>query len=216
VDSARAGENAKIRLDSSSAVLVENKTSKSNKEDKGMSLKKMNLDGVEYEAEAAVIAHATKETQRADEAEKIVTTLKADNSTLEAERDTLKAKLDQIEKELETVKNESVSQEKIDSAVQAKIKLLSSAEKAGVEVKADMKDEDIQKAVIVSVMPSANLDGKDPVYISARFDSAIEMLEERTKNNTDQLKVLHSDSRGEKREDSETEARKRYLDSFKK
>jgi hypothetical protein len=37
-----------------------------------------------------------------------------------------------------------------------------------------MAEVDIQKAVIMKVFPKAVLDGKDAVYIDARFDSAIE------------------------------------------
>ena len=56
------------------------------------------------------------------------------------------------------------------------MELLHNAEKAGVEVKSDMKDMDIKKAVILSQFPKANFDGKDDVYIQARYDATIEMI----------------------------------------
>jgi hypothetical protein len=48
-----------------------------------------------------------------------------------------------------------------------------------VEVKDDMADMDIKKAVITAVFPRADLKDKDDAYVFARFDSALEMLENR-------------------------------------
>jgi len=181
VETARAGDAARIRLDSADAVLVNNI-----QEDTGMSLKKITLDSVEYEAEAPVIAALSTATRRADEAEKVLKdkedSFKKDTSVLEAERDSLKEKLDSKEKELEAAKAETMDQAKIDAAVNAKLELIRTAEKAGIEVKADAKDEDLKKEVIMKVFPNAVLDGKDAVYVQARFDAAVEDLEVSTSN----------------------------------
>jgi hypothetical protein len=58
--------------------------------------------------------------------------------------------------------------------------LLDAAARSNVEVKKDMKDIDVKKAVIMSVFPTAKLDGMDEVYIAARFDAAVEDLDARS------------------------------------
>lgn len=204
VDSARAGDNAKIELrqDSEDAVLEDIVT----KTDGGETmLKKINLDGIEYEAEESVIKALNAERARADKAEKDaceekktmdkkVSDLEDKNkelekriSALEAEKDTAKEKADNAEKELEALKKTSMDSKKIDEMVNAKIDLLHNAEKAGVEVKADMADADIKKAVINKVFPNAKFDGKDDVYIQARYDATVEILAERADNKNKQF-----------------------------
>lgn len=193
VDSARAGDNAKIELraDSEDAVLEYMVT----KSDGGTKmLKKINLDGIDYEAEETVIKALHAQMERADKAEKdacgtkkeldkaISDAKKAKEelekklSEVEAEKDTAKEKADGLEKDLEELKKTSMDSKKIDEMVNAKIDLLHNAEKAKVEVKEDMSDMDIKKAIILSKFQNANLDGKDDVYIQARYDATIEML----------------------------------------
>lgn len=201
VDSARAGDNARIELraDSEDAVLEDIVLHKNKKNDGGNDmLKKVNLDGIDYEAEETVIKALNSEKARADKAEKAekdaceekkamdkkVSDLEDKNkelekriSALEAERDTAKEKADSAEKALEEAKKTALDSKAIDAAVNAKMELLRNAEKAKVEVKADMSDMDIKKAVIISAFPNAKFDGKDDVYIQARYDATVEMLE---------------------------------------
>lgn len=196
VDSARAGDNAKIelRVDSEDAVLEDMVT----KSDGGTRmLKKINLDGIDYEAEESVIKALNAEKARADKAEKErddacgekktmdkkvadmekkVTEFEKRISELEAERDSAKEKKDAAEAELEKVKADSADPKRLDEAVKAKIELLRNADKAKVEVKEDMSDVDIKKAIITSQFPKANFDGKDEIYIQARYDAAVEMI----------------------------------------
>lgn len=204
VGSARAGDNAKIELrqDSEDAILEDIVI----KTDGGKSmLKKINLDGIEYEAEESVIKALNKEKARADQAEndacetkktmdkkvadmeKKVTEFEKRISELEAERDTAKDKADGLEKENEELKKTSMDSKKLDEAVKAKMELLHNAEKANVEVKDDMSDADIKKAIIVSAFPKANFDGKDDVYIQARYDATIEILCEKNDGKTRQV-----------------------------
>ena len=205
VDSARAGDNAKIelRVDSEDAVLEDMVI----KLDGGtkMELKKINLDGIEYQAEESVIKALNAEKTRADKAEKDACEekktmdkkvadledkekeLEKRISELEAERDTAKEKADNAEKELEKVKADSADPKHLDEAVKAKMELLHNAEKAKVEVKEDMSDLDIKKAIITSQFPKANFDGKDEVYIQARYDSAVEMISEKNDSTTRQF-----------------------------
>ena len=198
VDEARAGDNAKIELraDSEDAVLEDMVFYK--KTDGGTQmLKKINLDGIEYEAEAEVIKALQRADEKAKKAEedaceqkKVMDKKVADLedkekelekriSELEAERDAANEKKDAAEAELEKAKADSADPKRLDEAVKAKMELLHNAEKANVEVKADMSDMDIKKAIINSAFPNAKFDGKDDVYIQARYDATVEMLEER-------------------------------------
>lgn len=229
VDSARAGDNAKIELraDSEDAVLEDILITKT---DGGNAmLKKLNLDGIEYEAEESVIKAYNAEKTRADKAEndacetkksmdkavadmeKKVTEFEKRISELEAERDTAKDKADSAEKELEELKKTSMDSNKLDEAVNARLELLHNAEKAGVEVKKDMSESDIKKAVIASKFPSANFDGKDEVYVQARYDATIELLAE--KNDASNRQVT-SDLPPEAHAD-ENDARERMIQRLK-
>lgn len=173
----RAGDGNAIRMDAAGTPtlpdLNKHEANKNN-EDK---MDKIHLDGADYQAEPQVIAAYHKAVDRADGLEKELNkvredaksaedALKAEKSTVEAERDSLKECLDAIEKDMPG---------KIESAVQNRLELVGKATAAGVEVKADMADADIKKAVISKVFPSANLDGKDDAYINARFDCACEI-----------------------------------------
>jgi len=204
VDSARAGDNAKIELraDSEDAVLEDMII----KTDGGKSmLKKINLDGIEYEAEAEVIKALKKADEKAKQLEEDACETKKSMdkkvadledkekelekriSELEAERDSAKEKADSLEKDLEKAKADSADPKRLDEAVKAKMELLQNAKKANVEVKNDMSDMDIKKAIITSQFPKANFDGKDDVYIQARYDSAIEMIVEKNDSTTRQF-----------------------------
>lgn len=230
VDSARAGDNAKIELrsDSEDAVLEDIMVTKIDGGTK-MELKKINLDGIEYQAEAEVIkalnaAKAEVETVKNDacgekktmdkkvaDMEKKVTEFEKRISELEAERDSAKEKKDAAEAELEKVKADAADPTRLDAAVKAKIELLQNAEKAKIEVKEDMSDMDIKKAIITSQFPKANFDGKDDVYIQARYDSAVEMMVEK---NDAAIRQATSDTPPENRAD-ENDAREKMIQRMK-
>lgn len=230
VDSARAGDNAKIELraDSEDAVLEDIMVTKIDGGTK-MGMKKVNLDGIEYEAEEGVIKALKAEKARADAAEndacetkksldkkvadfeKKVTEFEKRISELEAERDSAKEKKDAAEAELEKVKADAADPAHLDAAVKAKIELLHNAEKAKVEVKEDMSDMDIKKAIITSQFPKANFDGKDDVYIQARYDSAVEMMVEK---NDSAARQFTSDLPPQNRAD-ENDAREKMIQRMK-
>ena len=109
-------------------------------------------------------------------------------------------------------KAEALDSTKLDEAVNARIELYKNAEKAGVEVKNDMKDADIKKAVIAKVFPKANLDGKDSAYIDARYDATVEMLAERADSNSRQVLADTPNNHA----DSVDDARQRMIDKMKK
>jgi len=183
VDRARAGDAARIRMDGADdAVQIYTGASpKTNPEDQTMGMKKIKLDGVEYEGEERLVVAYQEQKNRADKAETDLTQLKTDHSkavsTLEGERDAMKDRADKAEKELKEAKDAAADPKKIKEAVNAKLMLIDAAGRAGVEVKEDMADIDIKKAVIAAVYPNVKLDGKDEVYIAARFDAAVEDLD---------------------------------------
>ena len=215
VDAGRAGDNAKIelRVDSADAVLEDKLVTK----DGGTKmLKKINLDGIDYEAEESVIKALNTEKKRADDAVAELSKFKEDSakelSVMTAERDTQKERADKAEEDLAKAKAEALDSTKLDEAVNARIELYKNAEKAGVEVKNDMKDADIKKAVIAKVFPKANLDGKDSAYIDARYDATIEMLAERADSNSRQVLADTPNNHA----DSVDDARQRMIDKMKK
>ena len=215
VDAGRAGDNAKIelRVDSADAVLEDKLVTK----DGGTKmLKKINLDGIDYEAEESVIKALNTEKKRADDAVAELSKFKEDSakelSVMTAERDTQKERADKAEEDLAKAKAEALDSTKLDEAVNARIELYKNAEKAGVEVKNDMKDADIKKAVIAKVFPKANLAGKDSAYIDARYDATVEMLAERADSNSRQVLADTPNNHA----DSVDDARQRMIDKMKK
>jgi len=184
VDRARAGDAARIRMDSADAVQIleqSGSSPKTNPEVGKMAMKKINLDGVEYEGEERLVVGYQEHKSRADKAEAELKQLKADQgkaiSTLEGERDAFKDRADKAEKELKEAKDAAADPKKINEAVNARMKLLDAAARANVEVKADQTDIDIKKAVIATIYPNVKFDGKDEVYINARFDAVVEDLD---------------------------------------
>ena len=175
VDAARAGDEAKIRLDSADATLGFQVMGKKLNKEEPM-LKKVNLDGVDYEAEAKVIETLTQTKTRADAADAKVTELTTQVSSLSAERDTHKDRADALAKEVETLKADSVDEAKLDSLVASKLALRETAKSLGVEKVDGVSDLDLKKAVIMKVTPNAKLDGKDATYIQSRFDASLEIV----------------------------------------
>jgi hypothetical protein len=197
VDGARAGDAARIRFDDSSihlesgdAFLVNIPSGETrgdqaqNQED--MTMKYRFDNGMEYDApEGFVQAYVSMKekadtaTARADAAEKAVGDNKTNLSKLEAERDTAKARADKAEKDLKEAQNALDDPKRLDAAIEEKLALHDAAKKSGVEIKNDMSDLDIKKAVILSAFPEAKFDGKDETYITARFDATVELLKSR-------------------------------------
>lgn len=181
-------------------------------------LKKINLDGIDYEAEETVVKALHSEKKRADDAVVELSKFKEDSAkeltVMTAERDTQKERADKAEEDLAKAKAEALDSTKLDEAVNARIELYKNAEKAGIEVKNDMKDADIKKAVISKVFPKANLDGKDSAYIDARYDATVEMLE----NTADahNRKVIAGAGNPESHADSADEARNKMIENMKK
>ena len=162
-------------IEEKAAVAVENKDTK--KEDRmAENMKTIQLDSVDYQAEEAVISAYKSEKARADSLVDELATKQKSISTLEAERDSAKERADALEAKVAELEKAKLDEAEINKRVEARIALLALADKAKAEVKADMSDLEIKKAIIMAVYPKTNLDGKDEVYISARVDCASEDL----------------------------------------
>lgn len=220
VPNGRAG-TAIIKMDAMDAMLVDEVVpetihdKKDSKEEKPMAdLKKIKLDGVEYEAEAPVIATLSKAEEKADSLQKSLETLNSDKEKVEAERDALKAKTDALEAELVEAKKVKMDEDAIKAAVTRRVKILDAAREAEVEVKEDMDEGAVLKAVIGKVFPSINLDGKSAEYVQASFDLALAEMEKKADAATRSVntETVHSDAN-----ESELEkARKAYVERLAK
>ena len=184
---ARAGDGNAIRMDGFGELEKLPENYKPTNEEK-MNLKTIHLDGADFQAEPQVIAALDKAQKRADEAEKELSQLRTDSkaaaekaaaekAAVEAERDTFKERLDAMEKEMPS---------KIDAAVKSRLDIVSKATAAGVEVRDDMAESDIKKAVVKKYYPNANLDGQEKAYINARFDCACEQAAKEAENKSRQ------------------------------
>lgn len=195
VPAGRAGDDARIRMDSAGIPELP-KDFKPTTDEEKMSFKTIHLDGADFQAEPQVIAALDKSQKRCDEltteleqtrkdnADK-VSSLESKLSTTEAERDTYKERLDAMDQEMPG---------KISAAVKARLDLVGKAQKAGVEVREDMADADIKRAVILKKFPSAQLDGKDESYLSARFDCACEAIDQDAETQSRQDAAEHQDA----------------------
>ena len=181
VPAARAGNEAKLtldaanlRLDADDAVyFVEDKEpNKRNKpKETNMNLVKMTLDnGIQYDAAPEVkVAHDALVVNS--------TKLDKDLTAKTSEFDKLQAKHDELDEKVKKFEKTDNSEE-INTAVKARISLVSAALKHLDEKEADKledkTDAEIKELVIKKYSPDVNLDKKSEDYITARFDSALE------------------------------------------
>ena len=174
VEKGRAGDAARMRMDSDTncSVQIIEEDSMAEKV-----LRTINLDNVEYQAEDAVIEAYKKSKEHADSLQVKVDSLTAEKSAIEAEKDTFKEKVDSLTKEVSDLKAKAVDSAEIDNRVKARLALLAIAAKAKVENVDGLDEKGIKVAVIKAVNPKANLDGRDDVYIQARYDLAVEALD---------------------------------------
>jgi hypothetical protein len=215
IQKGRAGDEARLNLDSFDGYTAleqkEEKTNpKENKKDENNKnfnkeetmLKKITIDGVEHEAEAEVIRSLNQAQTKADDLQTKLDESNKSNQEIQAKLDSKNDEVEQLKKDKEELEKKDHSDE-IEKAVEAKLQLKSTAEKADIEIKEDMSDSDIKKAVILSVYPNAaeKLDNADESYIDVRFDCACEVIAEQgkvdKKNKNDALDVPKGDGTDE-------------------
>ena len=242
IQAGRAGDAAKLKLDESdisrykdlenNTVGIANINTADSKDAIGGEeenvMVKITIDGLTYEVadenaakviQAKLDALDTAMKERDDAKEALV--------KAEANADSATDEVVKLKKDMADLKKVDHS-DAIQKGVSERMELIGAATKAGVELKGDETATDIQKSVILAVYPTAKekLDEKadDAGYISARFDSAMDALENVNKNNTLQgdsvletstLKQDDKENRTEEKQDA-TSARKRMIANMQK
>ncbi len=189
VDSARAGEDAKLRLDSLDAI--------QSSETKRDAMKKIRLDqlaekagikrkydAAEYEVDAYVSLMIEDLMIRFDEsdaarkaAEGKVDGLTTDLVTANRRADSLQGKLDTAT-EGETEDEKKASKDKMDAAVKERVRIITAATPhvdEATRLKFDgMSDREIMATTAKILAPKFDDTGKSDDYVLSRFDSLIE------------------------------------------
>jgi FtsZ-binding cell division protein ZapB len=145
-----------------------------------MSLKKVNIDGVDREAEAEVIVAYTKSQTDNKELNDTNGKLKTDIEELQGKHDALETENKQLKDDQE--KAEKEFPKKVDEAVKSKLSLISNATKFGIDTLKDdgeiLSDSEIKLAVINKAFPTSDgqFKDKEDAYIQASYDRAVEYL----------------------------------------
>jgi uncharacterized protein len=213
VQKARAGSVAKIRLDGAETPIDIEDTKENLVENEN--LKTINLDSVDYQAEAKVIEVLQAHKAKAEEIQVKLDTAITEKAKVDAEKDAIKERLDSITAELEALKANHVDADKVKALIQARVELEAFAVKAGVEVKNDMDDVAIKKAVVQKLAPTVDavkLDSAD--YLNVRFEIVKEDFAEIVKKAGDaqarSVNAVKNDS-ADNKEKTYEEKRKDYV-----
>lgn len=176
VTSARAGPNARLKLDSKDAEQID--LPAQNNGGRTMAIIKMKIDGYEHDLDdRAALAIEKERKAHADALTKAETAAAAATAAIEKE----KARADAaIESEKKTKKDlaDATDPAKIKARVDARVVLIGAARAlAGNKLKLDGLDEAaVHKAVVAELFPDLKLDDKSAAYIEGRFDHAVEEL----------------------------------------
>lgn len=211
VNKARAGDIAKIKLDSQDAIEYDSDVIE---EVKPMAKRKIKIDAQDFELEETV----------ADSYEKLKDDLKNledEKRRVEEEIGMIRKKLEEAEGERDSYKEEVDSMKKNDSsqsiqeAVKERLSLFRKAERIlgakSVEKMDSASDVEIMKSVIMHRQKSAKLDGKADTYIKARFDSLMDMESEQV--NVSNVTESKTEAKGDSKEPlSEADARKAMIE----
>lgn len=206
VDKARAGAIASLNMDSDDAFL---EIDTINQTKKGRNMKTINLDGIEYEAAPEVVNAYNKTKKAFDKSESKIVELQRAIDEATAERDSLKEKIEKIENVDHT--------DEIEKRVAERVKLVDLCrehidEEDNIE---KMTDRELMEKVI-SKVSSVNLDDKSDDYVSARFDSAVEALREKIKEqNAEKFKYANNNDGEDQKPNSVADAVKRYQERLK-
>ncbi len=156
-------------------------------EEKTMSLVKVTVSGLSYDAAPEVANHVKDLQTRAD-------AVTAERDTAAARADAAEAKVKELEAGAEKVRQDARNE------ALARVKLESTLAGAKVEFKADATDTELQAAFIKSVRgDSLDLTGKSEAYIQAAFDLAVadkaEKVQKRDDAVSNQRKALNQDAK---------------------
>ncbi len=162
VDTARAGESARVRMDSADVAVMVSPSKEQRK------METIRIDGIEYEVSAQVAQAYAKATAAREQALK----------TAQAERDTAQARADAAEEKAAkaTARADAAEKpERVAQLVDARAQLITEARKhLGADERFDAVESDraIKVRVLAKLKPALKLDGKSDEYVTARFDAA--------------------------------------------
>ena len=153
------------------------------------SMKKIRIDGVEYEVSDQVAQAFEKAQKKFDEA---VKEAKGEEEEAKTALEKEKARADSAEAELakeKKARTDAADPVRFQTAVKARVELeRRAAPLLGAEVKLDgMNDAEVRKAVVAKLEPEMKLDGRSDVYVEALFDRAVAAAEK----HNDGLEDLH-------------------------
>lgn len=159
----RAGEKARLKLDSQDAICVFNNFNKN------LNMKTIKLDGKEFEVSEEVASR--------------LDSLEAEKTSLKITEKELKSKIDTLEGERDALKEKLVEESKKDHSadITNKVKERISLERKALEVLnsdediSNLSENELKTKVIVKFSPDFKSDGKSDDYLSARFDAILEM-----------------------------------------
>jgi hypothetical protein len=167
----RAGDKAKLRLDSQDAICVFNTNFNDN-----LNMKKIRLDGKEFEVSEEVASKIDSIEAENTELKKDKEDLSKDKSDLQTKLDTVTGERDSIQVKLdEELKKDHTAD--IAAKVQARIDL---EKKASEFFKSDedlskLSDKEIKSKVITLFTKEFKADEVSEDYLTARFDSIIDI-----------------------------------------
>lgn len=169
VDVARAGPEAKIRLDSFSGVMVASNTGENDSQGTTEMNKKIRIDGVDFEVtEPVAQAYANKKDAYKKSIDKLEKQIAKEQARADAAEESLKA----AQESLKAANDPAALREKISARVAIETQARSVL---GSDVRLDtMSEREIRVAVLSKMNKNFKADGKSDEYVSARFDIAIE------------------------------------------
>lgn len=172
VKEGRAGDQVRFHIGDSAEFFEMFKNQ--NKEEQPM--KTINLDGVDYQADEAVVK--ALQDARAELAQ-----AQSDLETMNNDNDKLREKLEEMELESELGEDEEDFESNLQDAIDAKLEVLDIARGCGCEVSTKDSVEDMYRMVIDKAFGEVDLEGKDASYLTAMFDAACVKLSENVENN---------------------------------
>lgn len=189
VKEGRAGPMARVRMDATSAIAIDENEKKDDLSKIGSShvfdeslscekkgvlhMAKLTIDGVEYEIAEGVAAVVSSKLKKIDELELALKQEKTDKDSLSGRCDGLESENKSLKADLEKKSDSALSRKDIVAIAKARLALEEMAKKACVdEAKLDaMDDIEIKKAIIAASLPSVSLEGKSDAYVDGVFDT---------------------------------------------
>lgn len=172
VKEGRAGDLAKMIMDSKSMIFISN----NNKGDIKMDneLKKIIIDEIEYQADEAIINKYNDFKKTLELKDAKVNELE---KNLKTKKDELKDLKDELKEVKEKLEKQEINDEKFKEILKERTKLVEICQKSNINYMLDSTNIEIKNNIITKIFPKLDLKDKSTDYISGRFDAAIEYLE---------------------------------------